>query len=56
MAVDGNALFRDACAGVLDFFDRKAPTFDRAETLAIMKILDAVRDPAARTGFVDLNE
>ncbi len=53
---DGNVLFRDACAGILDFFDAKAPTFDRAETLAIMKILDAVRDPASRTGFVSLGE
>lgn len=54
--IDGGDLFRDACAGLLDFFDRKAPTFARAETLAIMRILDAVRDPAARMGFVPLGE
>lgn len=56
VTVDGHVLFRDACAGILDFFDRKAPTFDRAETIAIMKILDAAQDPAARMGFVRLEE
>ncbi len=56
VTVDGHALFRDACAGILDFFDRGTPTIDRAETLAIMRILDAARDPAARTGFVPLAE
>lgn len=41
VTVDGDTLFRDAFSSVLDFLDRRAPTFDRAETLAIMALLEA---------------
>jgi predicted dehydrogenase len=50
--VDGGVLFRDACAGILDFFDRKGPTFPRAESLVIRRLIDLTFSPAARKGFV----
>ncbi|MFW6060961.1 MAG: Gfo/Idh/MocA family protein [Phycisphaeraceae bacterium] len=50
--VDTDTLFRDALAAILDFFERGAPAVDRAETLAIRRILDAAAKPEARAGFV----
>jgi hypothetical protein len=50
--VDTKPLFVDAAAGMLDFFAAGKEMVDRRETMAIMKILDASRDPAALKGFV----
>jgi hypothetical protein len=52
LEVDTKPLFVDAAAGMLDFFAAGKELVDRRETLAIMRILDASRDPAALQGFV----
>ena len=54
--INGNdgQLFVNAAAAILDFFDAGQSSIDRRETMAIMRILDAVRNPRAREGFVDL--
>jgi hypothetical protein len=39
---------------MLDFFAAGKELVDRRETMAIMRILDASRDPAALQGFVKL--
>ncbi len=52
--VDTKPLFIDAAAGMLDFFAAGKALVDRRETFALMRILDASRDPAAREGFVKL--
>jgi predicted dehydrogenase len=50
--VDTKPLFVDAAAGMLDFFAAGKPLVDRRETLTLMRILDAARDPAARESFI----
>jgi len=50
--VDGGVLFRDATAGILNFVAKCRPTFPRAETLAIRRLIDLALAPAARRGFV----
>jgi len=50
--VDTKPLFVDAAAGMLDFFAAGKALVDRRETLAVMRILDASRDPAALQGFI----
>jgi hypothetical protein len=52
--VDTKPLFVDAAAGMLDFFAAGKELVDRRETMAVMRILDASRDPAALQGFVKL--
>lgn len=52
--VDTKRLFVDAAAGMLDFFAAGKPDIDRRESLTIMRILDAARDPAALERFVKL--
>lgn len=52
--VDTKPLFVDAAAGMLDFFAAGKEQVDRRETMAIMRILDASRDPAALERFVKL--
>lgn len=52
--VDTKPLFVDAAAGMLDFFAAGKPLVDRRETLALMRILDAAHDPAARENFIKL--
>lgn len=54
MAVDDSRLFVDAAAGLLDFFDAGKPNIDRAESLAIRRILDVAASPRALKGFVKL--
>ena len=49
------ALFIDAMAGVLDFFEKGQPTIDRAETLVIRRILDVVETAEVRQRFVKLD-
>lgn len=50
--VDTKPLFVDAAVGMLDFFAAGKEQVDRRETMAIMRILDASRDPAALERFV----
>lgn len=52
--VDTKRLFVDAAAAMLDFFAAGRPDVDRRESLAILRILDAARDPAALERFVKL--
>ena len=52
--VDTKPLFVDAAIGMLDFFAAAKEQVDRRETLALMRILDASRDPAALERFVKL--
>jgi hypothetical protein len=52
ITVDGGKLFVDAAAGMLDFFRAGKPHIDRAETMTIMRIIDAARNPRALSGFV----
>jgi predicted dehydrogenase len=52
--VDTKPLFVDAAAGMLDFFAAGKALVDRRETLALMRILDASRNPAARESFIKL--
>jgi len=47
-------LFKDAMNAVLNFFDAGTATFDRAETLAIFKIIDAARQADAGLKMVKL--
>ncbi|MCS7061346.1 MAG: Gfo/Idh/MocA family oxidoreductase [Anaerolineae bacterium] len=52
--VDHARLFVDAMAAILDFFEAGHPTIDRAETLAIRRILDVATSPRALKRFVSL--
>lgn len=52
--VDTKRLFVDAASSMLDFFAAGKPEIDRRESLTIMSILDAARDPKALEGFVKL--
>jgi predicted dehydrogenase len=52
VVVDDSKLFVDAAAAILDFFDAGQPLVPRQETLAVMRVLDALRSPACRDGWV----
>src|SRR6185436_5893491 len=52
--VDTKPLFVDAAAGMLDFFAAGKEQVDRRETMAILRILDASRNPAALKGFIEV--
>jgi hypothetical protein len=52
--VDTKPLFVDAAAAMLDFFAAGRALVDRLETLTLMRLLDAARDPAALEGGVKL--
>jgi len=54
LEVDTKPLFVDAAAAMLDFFSAGKELVDRRETMAILRILDAARDPAALQGFVKI--
>jgi len=54
LEVDTKPLFVDAAAGMLDFFTAGKAQVDRRETMAVMRILEASRDPAALERFVTL--
>ena len=54
LEVDTKPLFVDAAAGLLDFFAAGKAQVDRRETMAVMRILEASRDPAALERFVKL--
>lgn len=48
VTVEDGSLFVDAASAILDFFDAGKALVPREETMAIMKILAAAGDPAAR--------
>lgn len=50
--VDDSRLFVDAAAAILDFFDAGEPLVPRAQTMAVLRVLDASRRPEARQGWV----
>jgi predicted dehydrogenase len=52
LEVDTKPLFVDAAAAMIDFFAAGKEQVDRRETMAVMRILDAARDPAALQGFI----
>jgi predicted dehydrogenase len=52
--VDVPKIFANNQAAVLDFFSAGKPNVDRRESLAIMRLLEAARDPRARKEFVAL--
>ena len=53
--VDSSKIFANNQAANLDFFAAGKPNVDRRESLVVMAILDAARDPRAFKGFVPLN-
>ena len=52
--VETSRLFVDTAAAVLDFLESGKPNIDRAESLAIRRIIDAAVTPEARERFVAL--
>jgi predicted dehydrogenase len=54
ITVDTSCLFIDMAAAILDLFDSGRPGIDRAESLAIRRILDVAHMPAALHEFVKL--
>ena len=52
IVVDDTRLFVDAAAAILDFFDAGEALVPRAETMAVLRVLEAARNPAAREGWV----
>jgi predicted dehydrogenase len=50
--VETATLFTNTAAALLDFFEAGEARIDRAESLAVRRILDAAADPAAAKGFV----
>lgn len=56
ITVDGQRLFLDTLAGMLDFFEAGTPLIDRGETLMIRQILDAAQLPQVTEKFIPLEE
>ena len=54
MTVDDGHLFVDAAAGILDFLKAGKPRVARAESLMIMRMIDAAKSKAALRKFVKL--
>ncbi len=52
--VDDSKLFVAAAAAILDFFEAGQALVPLAETVAVMRILDAAKNPAARAGWVTI--
>ena len=52
--VDVPKIFVNNQSAILDFFAAARPNIDRRESLTIMRLLDAARDPRALKGFVPL--
>jgi predicted dehydrogenase len=49
---DATKFFVNNLAAVLDFFSAGKPNIDRRESLALMRLLDAARDPRALKNFI----
>ena len=54
ITVDSSRLFIDAAAALLDFYDAGKPDIDRRESMTIMRILDAAKNPVALGGGGEL--
>lgn len=54
IAVEEATLFVDAASSILDFFEAGEALVPRAETLAIMRVLDAVRCSDLQRGWVQI--
>lgn len=54
VVVDDSKLFVDAASAILDFFDAGEAIVPRGETLAVLRVLAAANDPAARKGWVTI--
>ncbi|NKB69577.1 MAG: hypothetical protein GKR89_21110 [Candidatus Latescibacteria bacterium] len=54
VTVDTSTLFVDTAAAILDFFNTGTPSIDRAESLAVQRILEAANNPAALNGWIDV--
>ncbi len=52
MVVDDSRLFVDAAGAILDFYDAGEALVPREETRAILRVLQAAKNPAAREGWV----
>jgi len=52
--VDTSRFFADGLSATLDFFQTGKPNIDRRESLLLMRILEAAKDPAAAEKFVPL--
>ena len=52
--VDVAKIFVNNQSAILDFFAAGQPNIDRRESLTLMRLLDAARDPRAWKGFVSL--
>jgi hypothetical protein len=50
--VDNSKLFSNTAAAILDFLSSGKPNIDRAESLAVRRIIDAAESRDARKGFV----
>ena len=55
LEVDVSKIFVNNQAAILDFFTAAKPNIDRRESLTLMRLLDAARDPRAQKNFVPLN-
>jgi predicted dehydrogenase len=55
LEVDVGKIFVNNQAAILDFFGSGKPNVDRRESLTLMRLLDAARDPQAQKGFVELS-
>jgi hypothetical protein len=52
ISVDTSRLFIDMAAAMLDFFESGKPNIDRAESLAVRRVLDAAEKPRALKAFM----
>ena len=50
--VDTSRLFIDTAAALLDLFESGRPSIPRVESMAVMRVLEAARKPAALKGFI----
>jgi predicted dehydrogenase len=55
LEVDVPKIFANNLAAILDFFTAGKPNIDRRESLVIMRLLDAARNPKALKEFVPLS-
>jgi hypothetical protein len=52
--VDVSPIFANNQSAILNFVDAAKPNINRRESLALIKLLDAVRDPRSLKEFVPL--
>ncbi|MBI4662496.1 MAG: hypothetical protein HY735_27080 [Verrucomicrobia bacterium] len=55
MAVESSQIFVNNASAILNFFLAGKPNIDRRQTLALMRLLDAAKDPRALKEFVSLS-